>query len=99
MFDGGDPIEWLNKSEQFFELYQIPEERKVLVASMHLTGKAADVWYLFRHEFPNNWQGLVDLLMREFGSYNRSDYQATLAKLHQTGSVDVLFHWRSQRRH
>lgn len=26
--------------------------------------------------------------MREFGSYNRSDYQVALAKMHQTGSVE-----------
>lgn len=88
IFEGGDPIEWLNKADQYFELYQVPEERKVAIASMHLSGKAADIWYMFKHEFPNSWQGLSDLLMREFGVFNRSDYQAALAKMTQVGSVE-----------
>lgn len=71
---GGDPIEWLNKTDQYFELYQILEDKKVIIALMHLAGKAANIWYLFRHEFPNSWQGLADLLMREFGPSNKSDY-------------------------
>ncbi|KAK9922681.1 hypothetical protein M0R45_031134 [Rubus argutus] len=28
IFSGGDPVEWLNKAEQYFALYQIPEDRK-----------------------------------------------------------------------
>lgn len=87
-FSGGDPIEWLNKADQYFEFYQIPEERKLSIATMHISDKAADRWYMFRHEFPNTWQGLSDLLMREFSCYNRSEYQAALARMNQTGSVD-----------
>ncbi|XP_024196010.1 uncharacterized protein LOC112199194 [Rosa chinensis] len=92
-FGGGDPVEWLNKAEQYFEFYQIPEERKLSIATMHLTDKASDRWYMFRHEFPHTWQGLADLLMREFSSYNRSEYQAALARMSQTGSVE---HYKEQ---
>lgn len=88
VFEGGDPVEWLNKADQYFELYQVPKEKKVVIASMHLSGKAADIWYMFKHEFPHTWQGLADLTMREFGSFNRSDYQAALAKMTQVGSVE-----------
>lgn len=88
IFEGGDPVEWLNKADQYFELYQVPEEKKLAIASMHLSGKAADIWYMFKHEFPYTWQGLADLLLREFGSFNKSDYQAALAKMTQVGSVD-----------
>lgn len=55
---------------------------------MHLSGKAADIWYMFKHEFPGTWQGLAELMMREFGSFNKSDYQAALAKMIQLGSVE-----------
>lgn len=55
---------------------------------MHLSGKATDTWYMFKHEFPNSWQGLADLLMREFGPFNKIDYQATLAKMNQLGSME-----------
>jgi hypothetical protein len=43
IFRGGDPVEWLNKAEQYFTLYQIPEAKKVSIASMHLIDEAADV--------------------------------------------------------
>ena len=56
---------------------------------MHLSDKAADRWHLFRHEFPLTWQGLSDLLMREFGTCNLSDCQGALIKLSQSGSVDA----------
>ncbi|XP_061993693.1 uncharacterized protein LOC133711607 [Rosa rugosa] len=88
VFSGGDPVEWLNKAEQYFEFYQIPEERKLSIATMHLSDKASDRWYMFRHEFPHTWQGLADLLMREFSGYNRSEYQAALARMSQTGSME-----------
>lgn len=88
VFSGGDPVEWLNKADQYFELYQIPEERKLSIATMHLADKASDRWHMFRHEFPNTWYGLADLLMREFAGYNKADYQASLAKMSQTGSVE-----------
>lgn len=86
-FGGGDPLQWLNKAEQYFDLYQIPESRKVSIAAMHLTDDAADVWHLFKHQYPGTWQGFADLMMREFGSHNRTDCQAALAKLTQTGTV------------
>ncbi|PRQ30153.1 putative nucleotidyltransferase, Ribonuclease H [Rosa chinensis] len=86
-FGGGDPLHWLNKAEQYFDLYQIPEARRVAIAAMHLVDEAADVWHLFRHHYPGTWVGFTELLMREFGSHNRTDYQAALTKLSQSGTV------------
>ncbi|KAL6219623.1 hypothetical protein ACLB2K_007382 [Fragaria x ananassa] len=87
-YSGGDPVGWLNKCEQYFEFYQIPEKRKLVIASMHLCGKASDRWYMFNHEFPHSWQGLADLLMMEFSCYNRTDYQAAVGGVSQLGSVE-----------
>lgn len=88
-FGGGDPIEWLHKLEQFYEFYQVPEDRKLAIAVMHLVDKAADRWFMFKHEFPQTWRGLSELLMREFSAHNFGEYQAALAKIYQVGSVDV----------
>lgn len=41
-----------------------------------------------RHESPNSWHGLADLLMREFARFNRVDYQASFTKMSQTRSVE-----------
>lgn len=32
VFEGGDPVAWLNKVDQYFELDQIPEDKKVTIA-------------------------------------------------------------------
>ncbi|KAK9928000.1 hypothetical protein M0R45_025158 [Rubus argutus] len=87
IFGGGDPVEWLNKAEQYFMLYQIPDCKKVPIASMHLIDEAADVWHLFQAEYPGTWLGFSELIMKEFGGNTRIDYQAALAKMYQSGSV------------
>nr|XP_011465702.1 PREDICTED: uncharacterized protein LOC105351847 [Fragaria vesca subsp. vesca] len=85
IFGGGDPVEWLHKAEKFFEFYQVPKERKVFIAALHLVDKAADRWFMFKHEFPNSWKGLSELLMREFSVHNFGEYQAALARISQEG--------------
>lgn len=44
VFSGDDPVDWVNKAEQFFQLYQIPDDRKITIAAMHLIGNAANIW-------------------------------------------------------
>ncbi|XP_050387541.1 uncharacterized protein LOC126803864 [Argentina anserina] len=87
-FGGNDPIEWVSKVEQYFEFYQVPEDRKLAIATMHLVDRASDRWFMFKHEFPQTWSGLCDLLLREFSEHNLGDYQAALARMSQTGSVE-----------
>ncbi|XP_061993942.1 uncharacterized protein LOC133711877 [Rosa rugosa] len=87
VFGGEDPLELLNRAEQFFQLYQIPEEKKISIASMHLTGIAASLWQLHLQDNPSSWSGLVELMMQQFGGYNKLDYQAALAKMQQVGTV------------
>lgn len=87
IFGGGDPVEWLNKAEQYFLLYQIPDCKKVSIGSMHLIDAAADVWHLFQDEYPGTWAGFSELIMKEFGGNTKIDYQAALTKMYQSGSI------------
>nr|GEV82418.1 retrotransposon Gag domain, retroviral aspartyl protease [Tanacetum cinerariifolium] len=43
-FSGGDPRGWQLKAEKYFRYYQIPNEEKVEIASMHLEGDALDLY-------------------------------------------------------
>nr|GEV33857.1 retrotransposon Gag domain, retroviral aspartyl protease [Tanacetum cinerariifolium] len=43
-FSGGDHRIWLLKAEKYFRYYQIPDEEKVEIASMHLKGDALDLY-------------------------------------------------------
>jgi len=38
-FDGDDPSNWVYKANQYFEFYQVPENRKVKVASFYLVSR------------------------------------------------------------
>lgn len=87
IFEGGDLVEWLNQAEQYFTLYQILEAKQVSITSMHLIDKAADVWHLFQDEYPSTWAGFSELFMKEFGGNIKIDYQATLAKMYQHGTI------------
>lgn len=87
VFGGEDPVEWINKAEQYFQLYQIPEARKISIAPIYLIGIAASLWQLHLQDNPSSWSALKDLMLKQFGGYNKLDYQAALAKMQQVGSV------------
>jgi len=43
-FEGDDVQGWIYRSEQFFELDAIAENKKITIAAIHLTGRAL-VWH------------------------------------------------------
>jgi hypothetical protein len=43
-FDGGDPLGWLYRVEQFFEYHQTQATQQIQIASFHLEGDALQ-WY------------------------------------------------------
>lgn len=55
-FEGGDPRVWLRKCSKYFEVYEVPKDKRVSIASLYLMGKA-DSWY-------NNW--VRERLLKEF---------------------------------
>nr|GEV15184.1 retrotransposon Gag domain, retroviral aspartyl protease [Tanacetum cinerariifolium] len=48
IFSSRDPRGWLMKAEKYFRYYQIPDEEKVEIASMHLEGDALDLYSCHR---------------------------------------------------
>nr|GFC27336.1 retrotransposon Gag domain, retroviral aspartyl protease [Tanacetum cinerariifolium] len=50
IFSSGDPRGWLMKAEKYFSYYQIPDEEKVEIASMHLEGDALDLYSWVSHD-------------------------------------------------
>ena len=43
-FDGKDPLTWINKMENFFEVHQIPDGQKIMMASLYLEPDQF-IWY------------------------------------------------------
>ncbi|GKE18502.1 hypothetical protein Tco_1426079, partial [Tanacetum coccineum] len=58
-FSDGDPRGWILKAEKYFRYYDIPEEEKVDVASMHLEGDALDFYsWAFTNQTMEYWEDL-----------------------------------------
>ncbi|GKD20019.1 retrotransposon gag domain, retroviral aspartyl protease [Tanacetum coccineum] len=58
IFSGGDPRGWLLKAEKYFRYYQIPDEEKVEIASMHLEGDALDLYSWLSDGQVIFWKGI-----------------------------------------
>lgn len=90
-FEGDDAQGWIYRCEQFFDLDDIAENRKVKVASIHLTGKAL-VWHQsYMKGFPGGtwppWEGYKTAILDRFGEGPFDDPLAQLVKLKQENSV------------
>ncbi|GKB39215.1 peroxidase 64 [Tanacetum coccineum] len=87
-FSGRDPRGWLLKAEKYFRYYQIPDEEKVEIASMHLEGDALDLyaWLSDDHSL-TFWEELVQAFTKNFGPAEFQNPDEFLCSIKQTGSV------------
>ncbi|XP_062173762.1 uncharacterized protein LOC133879249 [Alnus glutinosa] len=87
-FDGEDPSNWVYKANQYFEFYQVPENRKVKVASFYLQGDAL-VWFQDGEDnglFPY-WDVFVRELQTRFGPSAYDDPMEAMMRLKQSTTV------------
>jgi hypothetical protein len=87
VFSGDDPDEWLAQCEYIFEMYETPENQKVIQAATNFRGEGS--WcrgYRSTREHPS-WQHLMELIkVRFFKTEGVSSYEE-LKNLVQQGSV------------
>ncbi|GJU73742.1 retrotransposon gag domain, retroviral aspartyl protease [Tanacetum coccineum] len=86
-FSGGDPRGWLLKAEKYFRYYQIPDEEKVEIASMHLEGDALDLYSWLSDGQVIFWEELVQAFTKNFGPAEFQNPDEFLCSIKQTGSV------------
>ncbi|GKB34694.1 retrotransposon gag domain, retroviral aspartyl protease [Tanacetum coccineum] len=87
IFSGGDPRGWLLKAEKYFRYYQIPDEEKVEIASMHLEGDALDLYSWLSDGQVIFWEELVQAFTKNFGPAEFQNPDEFLCSIKQTGSV------------
>ena len=89
-------VDWLSKVERVFKYYEVPEDRRVKLASIKLKGRASTWWeqiqvHRLRRDKPklHAWTKMKKKLSDHFLPYNYTQqlYQS-LHNLKQTGSVD-----------
>ena len=90
-YDGKeDPLDWLNKCEQFFRGQMTREVDKVWLTSYHLTGMAQQ-WYLVLEADIGRpmWPDFRHMCQQRFGPALSTNHLADLARLPFGGSVDA----------
>uniref|UniRef100_A0A0E0MLK0 Retrotransposon gag domain-containing protein n=1 Tax=Oryza punctata TaxID=4537 RepID=A0A0E0MLK0_ORYPU len=90
IFDGESPESWIRKAEKYFALNQTPEEEKVLVAEIYITGRA-DQW-ISSSDVPTerlNWPDFKSMICKRFAAKSNIEITDTFRNLKQYSSVDA----------
>ncbi|XP_078182382.1 uncharacterized protein LOC144575983 [Carex rostrata] len=88
VFDGEDPVDWIEECDQYFELYQIPEVHKTRMATMSLTGDAK-AWYKavkISKKLPP-WPIFIEEVL-DFFAETKGNPIDEFKRIHQVGRVD-----------
>ena len=74
-YKGGDPIEWLDRVEMFFQFQGTPYYLWVQMAAFHLEGQAYQwlTWWRKKVPFPN-WEEFGAALCARFGPTEYEDF-------------------------
>lgn len=74
IFEGPDPLYWINWAEKFFEIQRVAEAEKVELAHISMEGSAA-YWFKFWKDKASDrtWEGLKEALLIRFESRHRGE--------------------------
>lgn len=88
-FEGADPAGWIYRANQFFNYHNTQNQRKVLLASFHMEGRAL-VWFQDLEESGalTSWDALVKAMLTRFGPNAYDDPMEALTRLRQTTTVE-----------
>jgi hypothetical protein len=91
-FFGEEPIIWLDRVAQYFEIQQMPEEQKVTLAAFYLEGEANQWWQWLKKIYaqdakPLVWETFEQDLLARFGPTGYEDFDEALAHIEQKGTV------------
>ncbi|XP_020082482.1 uncharacterized protein LOC109706087, partial [Ananas comosus] len=88
-FSGEDPQGWLESCRQYFDLYQIPRQQWLGVATMHIFGKAR-VWKqgYFINRPGVTWEEFTDAVCKRFADVGERYAIREFSNHKQTGSIE-----------
>lgn len=88
-FNGENPRQWLRKCHRYFLLNPMPENEKIVTASMHLDDKA-EFWYMDYMEGKElmGWNVFAAMVLERFMEEEGENLVGDFNKLQQDGSVE-----------
>ncbi|KAL4281913.1 hypothetical protein GQ457_03G031000 [Hibiscus cannabinus] len=89
VFDGENPRGWIRKCLKYFAIFDVPEDQKLEIAGMYLTGKA-ETWFdgYIMQKNKVTWQEFVADLCHRFSDKTCSDVIQEFNKLVQKSTVE-----------
>lgn len=91
-FKGDDPISWLSRANQYFDLHDIKWGNKVCYAAYYMEGEA-NIWWQWisriyrKKEKTLRWKDFEKELMVRFGPSDYTDYDEALSRVKQCGTL------------
>ncbi|GMI63964.1 hypothetical protein HRI_000065700 [Hibiscus trionum] len=89
MFEGENPRGWIRRCEKYFAIFNIPENHKMEIAAMHLSGRA-ETWFdgYMMQKYRINWHEFIADLCHRFCNKTSSDVIEEFNKLTQRTTVE-----------
>ncbi|KAK0573001.1 hypothetical protein LWI29_001682 [Acer saccharum] len=93
-FNSGDPHEWLDKVEHYFQAYEVARANRVSTACIYLDGKANSWWRWIKAQYEQDdrqmgWTAFEREFLTQWGPSPIVNHHGQLAKLKQEGRVSI----------
>lgn len=87
-FNGVEAEDWVFKIKEFFDIYEVPNEQRIKIASFHMEG-ATYAWYkwVMKNSSVQTWPEFLNALLLHFGASLYDDPKAALKELRQVSTV------------
>lgn len=91
-FAGGDALQWVFQTEQFFDYYGVPDDNRLKIASVHFGGPVVP-WFqrMQKADILTSWQNLTKSLECTYGPSVFDYPRYSLFKLTQEGIVAQFY--------
>jgi len=89
-FDGSNPRIWIDRCDNYFNIYSISENLQVPAAVMHLEGNAAKWWQAYKQNHTvSTWKNFCQVVQAKFGADDFRTAINELLTLKQTGHCSL----------
>lgn len=85
LFNWDNPNGWIFKVEQYFSYYNLSNDQRFIISSIHMDGTSLSLYQLMKlNKQLTSWVPFKTSLLKWFGTSLHRDLSSELEKLHQT---------------
>ncbi|XP_073035244.1 uncharacterized protein [Primulina eburnea] len=89
-FEGDDPLGWLGRMEQYFEVHETPGECKLKLAYIFMHGTTVHWFRWMKARIPNmGWDRFAEELIKRYGGYDSNPFELMASLSQGQQSIDA----------